>query len=196
MGRCLKTRKRFFTLIEVIIVMVLVLIAAGLGGYSLTRALNTQRFETEAEAFVGRLNRLSELLMLLNIESEVRIEKGEVREVPVGTLSDAYLKMLQRDTQTFKAIHSVAFEPFDGENSFTDAKGGKVTLSFLDRGFRLPYGLLILESERGETRFVWFKGYPAPLKLLKEKPDWQREEGERKAFNERLTQSTWREKDV
>lgn len=176
--------------------MVLILIVAGLGGYSLTRALNSQRFETEVEAFAGRLNRLSELLMLLNIETEVRIEKGEMREVPVGTLSDAYLKMLQRDTQVFKAIRSVSFEPFEGENSFSDARGGKVTLSFLDRGFRLPHGLLTLESEQGDTRFILFKGYPSPLKGVKEKPDWQREEGERKAFNERLTQSTWREKDA
>lgn len=190
MGRH-RINRLFFTLIEIVIVLALLLFLVAVGGVSLSKALQEQQFETELELVLSRLNRSQDLLMLLNIETEVQLEKGSIKQIPVGTISASYEKMIQRERQQFSQISTITFESHDGETTVANDAGGVVILSFLDRGFRLPYGVLILTSKKGEKRYIPFKGYPAPLSVLDESPDLYRNIDNERAFKEQLTGSTW-----
>lgn len=166
--------------------MAILVIVAGLGGLSLVRLVATQRFHAETEGLLSRLNRAEEFLMLLNIETKAQIQNKQFQLIPVGTLSDNYEELLKKEKMDLGQIKAISFDAFDGPQ-----QTGSIELLFLDRGLRLPYGLLTLESDQGEKRYILFKGYPSPLKLSTTSPNWQEIERKELEYKEALGQSTW-----
>lgn len=182
--RMRRSSRKFVTLIEMMIVMLLLAIVAGVGGYGLSRLIQAQKFESELEGIELRLNRARELLMLLNIETKMSLLDKKLELVPVGTVSDSYLKLLEKEKLQLDAIDKIEFHPLS-------EGAGEPVFYFLDRGLRLPFGILTLTSFQGEERYLLFKGYAEPWHFVKTEPDWPVMEQQEREMKESLTRSTW-----
>ncbi|QLH36565.1 MAG: type II secretion system protein [Parachlamydiaceae bacterium] len=69
--------KRFFTLIELLIVLMVLALASGVIGFSVHRALREQRFKTEVELVADSLRLAQNLMLIMNADVHVTFKADE-----------------------------------------------------------------------------------------------------------------------
>lgn len=190
-------KTRFFTLLEILIVMALMVLLVGIVGWNLRGGIKAQAFNTQVDRILKQLRMSQDILMLLNIDTKLDFEGKEIEWIPVGTTNEVYDKFLAKEKTPLTSFSSIEFESeLDGEKSLFTPESGKITLSFLDRGFRLPYGVLKMVSVDNVERYIYLPGYPSPLDLQNTPPDVTQIKNKERDFRDRLTKATWTEINV
>lgn len=178
------------------IVFALMISLLGVIGFSLRGAWQEQAFRSQAERLVNQFRLSQDMMLLLNIDTEVEFREGEVFWIPVGTSNETYEKMILKDRFQLTQIASVDFRGGDGTQQRMEGKQGGFKLGFFDRGFRMSKGILTLTSNKGEVYYILLNGYPSPINLLTEAPNPTNIAFEERDFYERMTTSTWNDPNV
>lgn len=163
-------RRSFFTLIEMMIVLIIVSVVGGVVAISVNTAINQQRFRTEVSTILDQL-RLAQDLMLTMGDVHLKFEEERESKAIVFwldfdfPLAPEWEKELKRKHKNLKAIHRVDFK----DKGQTPQTRGILDLQFLSGGSVMSQGTLIVstasthETESTLTRYICLPGYPTPF---------------------------------
>lgn len=165
-----KTKRRFVTLVELLLVITVLLMVAGLVAINIRRAFFEQRFRTEVSAVVDTLRLAQDLMLLLNSDVHVLFAgdpKGGIKfwidvEKP---LSGTWEKELKRKRPNLTAIHAVEMDDRTSDIKVKD----QLDIKFLSGGSIMSKGVLSLYSDENKDRegvlksFICLPGYPQPI---------------------------------
>lgn len=170
--RCsrIDVRRNAFTLLELIIVILIMSLTAGLVGVNVTKAVREQRFKSEVGRVVDKLRLAQDLMLIADVGVDVMFTKENDGvncwlEVD-GPLTKQWKGEIERPSALLRAVHWVEFQetvPRQG------APEGKLQLQFLSRGSVMSRGLLRLSTSRSDdeygalTRYVCLPGYPKTI---------------------------------
>lgn len=171
-------RKSYITLLELIIVIVIMSIVAGVVGISIGQAKKDQHFRTEVSIVMDKL-RLAQNLMLI-LESDVAVKfanasngQGVVLRLDFDDiLSKNWSKEIKKEI-LLTEIRSVNFVDSIGGN----AKRGEIEIKFFSGGSVMSGGVLRLavadnDSDAGSlVRYICLAGYPQAITRAVEHQD-------------------------
>jgi prepilin-type N-terminal cleavage/methylation domain-containing protein len=148
---------RYFTLLELLIVLALLSLVAGVGAFNIQRLFTKQRTLNEMEAFLNQLRNATELMTLCGVDGEIRVatENGKWTSEwrPSTPLSEKARKLIKTEKETYSYLQDF---------SYNDAP--QFTLGFYSKGFFMSEGIVKLRGN-GIVRTITLRGYPSPLKL-------------------------------
>lgn len=154
---------RYFTLVEILIALALIIIAAGVVGFQSKRWVEEQQALTQMERLVDLIALGQEAMLFSHIDVVVQLAVQEgvlTAQLQPKSSLDASMKALLVDRPLQLPSLNISFE--DGISK--DIMGPPFELSFLSQGFVMNRGLLRLKGG-GAERTVVFIGYPAPFFL-------------------------------
>lgn len=162
-----------FTLLEMLIVMALIAMTAGLIGFKVADLLEQQRFRTGVDQIVDKLATAQNLMLIFQTDVTVQFEEGAKGEQLCHVdcdypLSPVLVKLLNQD-QVLKGIKRVSFKS-------KDSTGDVSCLKFSSLRSQLPEGTLLLSGysdlhqEGPMYRELVLSGQMSPI-ALKPKPD-------------------------
>lgn len=178
------------------IAFAIILMLTGLVSFNIRSAWREQTFRTEVDAIVNQLRMAQDLLMLLNIETEIHFTPEEIAWIPVGTINRVYEKMIQKEVIHPSELASVKFETNLEDKVGADKEADSFSLNFHDRGFQMSRGVLTVSSKGGEEVNIYLRGYPAPIEVQSSPVDLVEKTREDQVFIEKLTQTTWSDPNV
>jgi type II secretory pathway pseudopilin PulG len=160
--------KRYITLLELLIVFSLLSIAAGAIAYNIRGFFRSQSSYAEMDRFVEQLRNAQNAMMLLNIDSEVKISTDtrgvSVEWVPKSPISQMASRLF-KPQETYHYLTDISFQ-----DAFKDlVLKDNFSLSFLSKGFLMNRGVLKLQADK-EVRYLLMPGYPWPFHLSLYKP--------------------------
>jgi hypothetical protein len=157
--------------------MIIVAILAAAGGAA---AFNIRKFYLQQQVLddinrvVNVLNTASELMMIVNLDTEVRFSESEgkieVTIAPQSSVQPNIYPLLKDNPVTLTHLDGVLFK--DGVQQ-TMLKP-PFTLTFESKGFLMNRGILQLQG-RGTERYLIFRGYPTPFSPLSGSAEYQEE---------------------
>jgi Tfp pilus assembly protein FimT len=179
-GKLLKLKRRHcVTLLEMLLVLVILGLVAGVIGVNINKALYDQHFRTEVNAVVEKLRIAQNLMLILNTDVHVKFaeqpdHKGIHYWIETNCpLSESWGKFVLKKSPPLYAIRRVDFK--DEKELFKQR--GAADIQFLSGGYTMSRGVLRLaaseltgSSAGALERYVDLPGYPAPLKVLLQKP--------------------------
>ena len=181
----MRFKKRYITLLEILIIVAILAAAGGAAAFNIRKFYLQQQVLDDVSRVVNVLNTASELMMLVNLDTEIRFsEVGGKLQVKIAPQSGVPLTvhpLLQDNPILLTHLDSVSFR--DGVQQ-TVLKP-PFSLTFESKGFVMNRGILKLEG-RGFERYLVFRGYPFPFSPLTAEQEYQ-EEGFRDKV-ERMTE--------
>lgn len=165
-------KKRFVTLVELLIVISVLALAAGVIGFNINRALREQHFKTEVELVIDYLRLAQNLMLIMNADVHVLFKAAEKNERFIemklkvdGNIEDSLLKVV---TEREKHLHYIQFLEFFDVNK-THNEPGVVDVKFISKGSVMSKGIMRLSTnESGESlgaleRYICLPGFPKPI---------------------------------
>lgn len=193
-----RIRKSFFTILEVLITISILLVVAAVTGIKLKDAYDEQRFFSEAQGIVGHLRMAQDLMLVLDTDVKFRLvidpdkDKAEYwlqTEQPIEISSFKHFLFDKEGKFKRHSLSMVRSYNFEGQTQIdkhTAALAAEEPERDREEGLTLLFsfgktsqGILKLTSaspdRRGgdETAYVQvvvLKGYPHPIKASKENP--------------------------
>lgn len=166
-------KKRYVTLIEMLIALAIIAVGAGLIGINVNKAIKEQRFNGEVSLVVDQLRLAQNLMLILNQDVKVkfRARAGLLTcqldfECP---LDKGWDRQLNQRPSELKAIRAVSFKTANGKVESTEQ--GEVVLQFMSGGTVMSRGVLTLSSsatpfaQNAEDRTIVLQGFPHPISL-------------------------------
>lgn len=187
-------RKRFFTLVELLLILMILSLIAGLIGININKAIREQRFKTEVSLVVDKLRLAQNLMLILHGDVHVKFtsEKGGEAIKMWLEVDDSnapeWVKQFQKSPKLLKAIQFINFQDNDNQSEY-----GKIDLKFLSGGTVMSRGLLRLSTSESNMagaleRFITLSGYPQNIVASRQEPDKPtHKKGENADFSEKLT---------
>lgn len=193
----MRVKKRFFTLMEMLLVLGILSLIAGFLGVNISKMLQEQRFRTEVSQVMDQLRLAQDLMLIHDTNVQVKfasdkehgcVEYGMTFDTPIPK---GWAKELKRPLKKLKMIHSVSFR--DMNQLFDDSEDDEANIQFLSGGAVMSKGVLILRSHKSAMTnvlksFVWIPGSPAPLVASSKFPEEYNEKDI--TFETRLSQIT------
>lgn len=164
----LKSR-RFFSLLEMLIVMVIIAIAASLVAFKIVDLLKQQRFRTGSELILDKLSIAQNVMLIFSSEVIVTLSKSNQNDNLICTIevksgiTPALTKIIGNSSE----IKGVKFAKFESEGQPSQSLPISLRFNFLS--FDLPKGRLWLSADQkfdkqsDLTRIIHLTGYPKPL---------------------------------
>lgn len=173
MKKSLLRQRRFVTLIEVVIVMAILSLMAGIIGVNISKAMQEQKFRTEVGLVIERLRLAQNLMLILGEDVKVyfkKVENGISVELALQcSTNKGWGKELTRK-QILTAVRQVDFK---GERE--DLGRDEFGLDFMSGGVSMSRGILKLSTGKNrlyvDRRYLCLPGYPAPFVAMEKKPD-------------------------
>lgn len=196
-----KSKKYFFTLVELLIVIFILALAVGVIGFNINRALREQHFKNEVELVVDYLRLAQNLMLIMNADVHVIFETAEngssnlMRLKVDGIQEDNLLKVV---TEKPKKLDSIHYIQFSGEN-ISHADAGKADVKFISKGSVMSHVVIRLSTNQTNNepgvleRFICLPGYPKPLYSTNKKDDDSACGEKQTDFDVRLTTFTEQE---
>lgn len=168
-------RKSFFTLLELLIVMLVLSFATALTGIKIKQAYDEQRLLSEVQQIVGHLQQAQDLMLVMQADTKVVFERDgqskgyAYRIIPQNKLNARLTKIVDQPHELV-AIRSVEFE------GFTPKPENDVVLDFFSRGLAMNAGRLILSdnessAREGNSYQIVLQGYPHFISSQKYQPE-------------------------
>lgn len=166
-------QRRCMTFIEMVVVMAILSLVAGVIGMNISRAMQEQRFRTEVSQIMDKLRLAQNLMLILNEDIKVyfnKVENGIICGLAFQCpLYKGWGKELNRP-QLLTAVRRVDFKGM-GE----DLGKGNFALEFLSGGMVMSQGILKLSTGKNriysDRRYVCLPGYPASIVNVDKKPN-------------------------
>lgn len=187
----MRRTSRAFTVMEIMVALAIMVSLLGWAGFNIRGAWREQAFRSECDRLLDRLRLAQDILLTLNVETELRFTPEGVKWVPVGMLNRLYDKLIVKEKLPLDPFAEVIFEEAGGEK-----KVGTFTLKFLDQGYILSKGILKLVAHTGEEAYITLPGYPAPLSLERTPPNPSQLDLDERKLYEGLTAITLSDPDV
>ena len=158
-------KRLHFTLIELLIVLTIIALIAGVVGINIQKALRDQRFKSEVAAFVDRLRLAQDMMLIVDADVHFKIEANDTEKVikywietdkPFSTTFDPFIKKVCCLKTTHHVSHALG-------------KDGIIDLKFLSKGSVMSYGNIQLFSgiKNDPTSLlaanIMLNGYPSPI---------------------------------
>jgi type II secretory pathway pseudopilin PulG len=173
-------KKRYVTLIELLIVIAVLAMALGVIGFNIHKALREQRFKSEVDVVVDYLRLAQNLMLIMNADTHVIFkaaenEKANIMTLKVdGNISDPLLKLVTENPKQLNDIYLIEFY----DQNKTHNEPGVVDVKFISKGSVMSKGVMHLSTnEKSDTagaieRFICLPGYPKPIEsTIKEGDD-------------------------
>jgi len=194
-------RRAYFTLVELLLVLAILLIIGSFIAINIRKALIDQRFRTEVNLITDQIRLAQDLMLVLSQDVHLIITsdgKGGVDyEIKCDfPLPKGWDKEILRRHETLNTIHRVDFKD---QLKIYPTKSGEVDLKFISKGTVISRGILVLSAyhehdEKGPlTRYVCLPGYPSAIVTVLDNPDEAECGLEPSPFDENLTANTMRE---
>ncbi len=160
-------RRRFLTLIEIMIVVSILLLVTGVIGFNIRRALITQRFNTETALFVDTIRLAQDMMLILSKDVQLKVtgKQGSGIEYSIeveGGVPKGWETLMKRSQRLMESVHYISFDQQDPFPS----QPGQLTLRFQSKGSMMSKGELRFSSHQDPytgtamRRAVCLKGYP------------------------------------
>lgn len=166
-------KKRYVTLIEMLIALAIIAVGAGLIGINVNKAVKEQRFNGEVSLVVDQLRLAQNLMLILNQDVHVKFRpKGGVLTCQLDfecPLDKGWDKELNQRPTALNAIRSISLKTSNGKLESTEQ--GEVILQFMSGGTVMSRGVLTLSSsatpfsQKAEDRAIVLQGFPHPISL-------------------------------
>lgn len=172
-------QKHHFTLMEVLIVMTLLAVAASLVGFNLNRMLSQEKFRTSSELVLQELQSAEEIMLILGSKVKVTIEKDPKGSSYLLTRR-VYDEKVSPSPIRLDGIHSLKFI-----DEYGALKKEKIELYFYPHGRKMTKGTLVLsyasnpKEEDTLKKTIVLTGYPKPIlqgAFSKVAPEYNNEE--------------------
>lgn len=167
-------QRRWLTFIEMVVVMAILSLVAGVIGINIGRSMQEQRFRTEVAQIMDKLRLAQNLMLILNDDIKVHFTKVEdgikcSLTFQCSPMNKGWGKELSRP-QLLTAVRRVDFKGL-GE----DLGKGDFALEFLSGGMVMSQGILKLSTGSNrlysDRRYVCLPGYPASIVTVDKKPN-------------------------
>jgi len=160
--------RRCITLIEVMIVLGIIGMIAGLMSFNINRAMADQRFKTESGLVLDILRMAQNLMLILNEDIHVKFaqDKQSLKLMywmeMSCSISKQWDKQLPLTPRFLSSIQRI--DLLNGENSETTNEN-QLDLKFLSGGTVMSSGILRLSAASGgdNQRYICLKGVPNPI---------------------------------
>lgn len=164
----LKAKRCYFTLLEVLIVMMILSLMVIVTGVKVQEAYKEQKFLSESQQVLNQLELAQDLMLLLDADVHVILKMNEDRQLTLKLevekpLSKSWVRVIER-TLVFPSIQSYEFK--------TSGYDPRSDLTILDFIFgNMTQGTLILSEKKQMSRFnknakktiIELPGYPIPI---------------------------------
>ena len=158
-------RRRAFTLVELLIVIAILSLTAGVIGVNIRGFLLQQRVLDEMGQVQSQLKIAQELMMMANLDSEVQIQKtGEgflVEILPKSSTTQMVKPLLKQPSKSLSALDQISFENAADDSLAVD----RISLKFFSKGFVMSRGVLTIKAGN-ISRSIILSGSPGPLSLI------------------------------
>lgn len=182
--------RRYLTLIELMVVMAIISMVAGIVGININKSIQEQRFRTEVGQILDKLRLAQNLMLILNQDVEVHFKNvdGGIRywlsfQCP---LNKGWDREINREQPLLSSIGSIEFS---GDSNEYSSEG--LNLKFLSAGLVMSRGILKLSTGQGRSyndqRYICLRGYPAPLSSVNT-PDNSCLNPKETSINDQMTQ--------
>lgn len=170
----MRTKRRFLTLIELILVITVIIIVTGVIGINIRRAMISQRFRSEVELLVDTMRLAQDLMLVLGKDTHIKIGaapggEGITYRLEIeGGAPKEWDSIMSRSLRTLTSTHYVTF---DKQDNFPSSPG-EIDLRFQSQGSMMSKGELRLSTHENpfipeaQRRSICLKGYPHALKSM------------------------------
>lgn len=195
-------RRRYLTLIEIMIVMTILALVSGVVGINIFRAVKEQRFRTETDLITDSLRLAQNLMLIMDADVHLKLKAAPDHQgiqywmEVEGGVPKKWEPLIPLKPKTLKEIHGIFFldlQPFL-------ITAGEVDVRFQSGGAMMSKGLFRMSTHEEEqapgalVRVVCLKGYPYPIQgVSEENRSVSCEVEEDVEFNNRLTHYTIQE---
>jgi len=151
---------------EIMIVMAIIGMIAGLIGININKALKEQRFRNEVVAFTDKLRLAQNLMVILDADIHVRVRSSsegiEYWMESERDLPSSWAAELKAPHTWMKAVHHF---------SLVGSQGGVSDIRFLAAGTTMTRGVIGLfphseKEDNGSGQYIPLSGYPRPIVAL------------------------------
>ncbi len=156
-------KRRFITLIEILIVVGIIALVSGLATIGIRKALRDQKFRTEAYQVLTTLRLAQQLMIVLNTDVHVKFKRTDegfnYRIELDDKLSERWHKELTRNRPLLKEIHAINFK------DALEGGEGPLDIRFLSGGTVMSQGVMRLGtaapgSPGALETFICLPGFP------------------------------------
>jgi len=164
-------QRRHVTLIEMLIVLVLLSMLAGVVGINVVKAMREQRFRSEVQVVVDQLRLAQDLMLIAGVDVHLKfaqdVDKKGIKFWMEANqeLSENWSREVQRPHNNLTTVQYVEFEDFYK----LPFESGVIDLRFLSGGSVMSRGVLRLSTSASKKylgaleKYVCLPGYPAPI---------------------------------
>jgi type II secretory pathway pseudopilin PulG len=186
-------KRHDMTLFELLIVIAILSLMAGVIGVQVNKAFREQRFRAEVSQVTGHLRLAQNIMLIFNANVRLRFWTSDEEDAfKYKLIFDTPLpghwgEEIQR-THTLKEIHFINYwdptltptsheAPQEEPPQITPDTPKELTLAFLSGGAKMSRHILWLSTseKRGMPgileRWICLPGYPKPIELLSKEPD-------------------------
>lgn len=157
-----RVNKRFFTLIEILIVLSCILMFAGFFTVNIRQALNEQTFIAETNELLSQIQLAQDLNALFGIDLDMEFveENGVLKTklIPTGVITESFDQLLKNSEKQYRFTVEWEGKGFRNQKTFK--------LGFYDRGYHPPLGVVKIKGEK--ELYLPLYGYPHPLHYSEE----------------------------
>jgi prepilin-type N-terminal cleavage/methylation domain-containing protein len=158
-------RRSYFTLIEMMIVLAVILFVAGSVGINVIKAVKQERFYSGVALIADKLQLAQDLMLLLGADVVVKLQKAPEKEGAIyciieieQSVSDTLTRFLNRSS-LIEGVSSFSFE----ESSYRFLSDN-VQLKFMSSGTVMSKGMLLLFSQEKKLKEeILLTGNPRPI---------------------------------
>lgn len=188
-------KKCYLTLIELLAVMALITLIAGVVAISVAKTLREQRFNNEVAVVMEKMRLAQELMLILRTDAYVKFQQAPDNSmIEVWVEVETPLDTLKSDVQKKAQLKTIQFVDFKDQIP-GPTKLGEISVRFLSGGNLMSKGILrlstsYLSNDQGALeRFVLLTGSPGIFKASVKPP----EEDSTNYLEDRLTAITAQE---
>lgn len=198
-----KVRRLHITLVEILIVITILSLVAGVIGININRALMTQRFRTEVDLMVDTLRLSQDLMLILDTDVHLKVKAREDKKAieywleVEGGVPKVWEPVIGRSRRTLDVTHMVNFVE---QQPFPIPEGDQLDIRFQSGGSMMSKGVFRMSTHEEPyvlgslTRAICLRGYPHPIVSVPETEKSEEcEEEEDTDFHNRLTFYTTQE---
>lgn len=183
-------RRVYITLLELLLVIAILGLIAGIIGINATKAWQEQRFRTEVSRLVDQIRLAQDLMLIFNASVQVKITKIEGVGIDAQIVSDTPLPKrwsseINRPRELLTMIKVINFPDLieEEDNVILSDVPNQVTVKYLSGGSRISRGLMRISTSNTDhpgalTRYISFPGVPGPIETVVTYPG----EGGKKLF--------------
>jgi hypothetical protein len=159
------------TLLELVIVMAILALVAGIVAISINKALIDQRFRTEVSMVVDELRLAQDLMLIFGTDVHVIFQEDSKRDginywIELETeLPKNIGREVMRKHEKLKTVRGVFFE-----GNVLEEVHGKLDVGFLSGGAVMTKGIITLSTSEEEVKsagilhnYICLPGYPKPI---------------------------------